>query len=76
MEMFLNKYRNVLHSTHYIALGVKISLSQFYGKIEGYLINELNDELLVRKKQLCEEILQVFDVIEPGYTRIRGKIFK
>lgn len=71
-EMFLNKYRNVLHPTHYIALGVKISLSQLYGKIDGYLINELNEELLMRKKELCEEILKIFDVIEPGYTRIRG----
>lgn len=73
LELFLNKYRNVLHPTHFISLGVKVSLSQLYGKIDGYLIHELNDELLLRKKHLCEEILKVFDVIEPGYTRIRGK---
>lgn len=71
-EMFLNRYRNVLHPTHYLALGVKISLSQLYGKIDGYLVHELNDELLVRKKNLCEELLRIFNVIEPGYTRIRG----
>lgn len=72
LELFLNKYRNVLYPTHFIALGVKVSLSQLYGKIDGYLINQLNEELLLRKQNLCEEILKVFDVIEPGYTRIRG----
>ncbi|KAJ8940713.1 hypothetical protein NQ318_009116 [Aromia moschata] len=72
MEMFLSKYRNVLHPTHYLCLGVKVSLSQLYGKINGYLIYELTNETLERKRDICLEILRVLDVIEPGYTRIRG----
>lgn len=72
MEKFLEKYRNVLHPTHYLCLGVKLSLSQLYGKISGYLIHELNDEQLKRKENLCKEILKIFDIIEPGYTRLRG----
>lgn len=72
METFLNKYRNVLHSTHYLCFGIKVSLSQVYGKINGYLIYELSNKLLERKRDLCTEILKVLDIIEPGYTRIRG----
>ncbi|XP_018564705.1 protein msta isoform X2 [Anoplophora glabripennis] len=72
METFLKKYRNVLHPTHYLCFGIKVSLSQVYGKINGYLIYELSNELLERKRDLCTEILKVLDIIEPGYTRIRG----
>lgn len=72
MEKFLEKYRNVLHPTYYLNLGVKLSLSQLYGKINGYIIHELTDAQLMRKEELCKEILKIFDVIEPGYTRLRG----
>ncbi|KAL1494356.1 hypothetical protein ABEB36_009968 [Hypothenemus hampei] len=72
MESFLQKYRNVLHPTHYLCLGVKVSLSQMYGRISGHLIHALQENHLLRKKEICQEILKVFDVIEPGYTRIRG----
>lgn len=72
MEAFLARYRNVLHPTHYLNLGVKLSLSQLYGKIAGYMIQEMSVEQLVRKRELCLEIMAVFDVIEPGYTRLRG----
>lgn len=73
MELFLEKFRNVLHPTHYLCLGVKLSLSQLYGKIKGYIIHELSDDLLVRKQEICEEILKIFDVIEPGFSRLRGR---
>lgn len=72
MEHFLQKYRNVLHPTHYLCLGIKVSLSQIYGRIADYLIHELSEKQLVRKRDICKEILEIFDVIEPGYTRIRG----
>lgn len=72
LETFLQKYRNVLHPTHYLCLSAKLSLSQLYGKIQGYLIHELPDDLLERKRDICKEIIRVFDVIEPGFTRLRG----
>ncbi|XP_044760063.1 SET domain-containing protein SmydA-8-like isoform X2 [Coccinella septempunctata] len=72
LEFFLKKYRNVLHPNHYICLGVKLSLSQLYGKIDGYLIYELTDKQLSRKIEICKEIMQTFDVIEPGLTKLRG----
>lgn len=71
-ESILQKYRNVLHPTHYLCLGIKVSLSQLYGKINGYLIQELDERMIIRKRDICKEILNIFNVIEPGYTRIRG----
>ncbi|XP_066992449.2 SET domain-containing protein SmydA-8 isoform X1 [Anabrus simplex] len=72
-EAFLKRYCNVLHENHYHMLSVKHSLSQLYGKIDGYTINEMTDEQLKRKRDICQSILKVFDVLEPGYSRLRGE---
>ncbi|GLG94390.1 SET domain-containing protein, partial [Gryllus bimaculatus] len=71
LEAFLKKYRNVLHSHHYLALSAKHSLAQLYGKAQGFTIHELSDELLARKRDICRELVRVFDVLEPGLTRLR-----
>ncbi|KAF5288754.1 hypothetical protein FQA39_LY15245 [Lamprigera yunnana] len=72
MEAFLQKYRNVLHPNHYFCLHIKLFLSQVYGKVSGYIINDLSPEFLNRKMDICKEIMEVFDIIEPGFTRLRG----
>ncbi|XP_068617867.1 SET domain-containing protein SmydA-8 [Battus philenor] len=71
-EGFLQKYRNVLHSTHYLCLSAMHSLSQLYGKVADYMIQEMSDQQLNRKVEICRELMKVFDVIEPGYSRLRG----
>ncbi|XP_063228128.1 SET domain-containing protein SmydA-8 isoform X2 [Bacillus rossius redtenbacheri] len=74
LESFLLKYRNVLHANHYLFLGALHSLSQLYGKVDGYLIDQLPERLLLRKRDICRQLLGVCDVLEPGYTRLRGTI--
>uniref|UniRef100_A0A1B6MN65 Uncharacterized protein n=3 Tax=Graphocephala atropunctata TaxID=36148 RepID=A0A1B6MN65_9HEMI len=32
----------------------------------------MTEAMLERKKQVCEDILQMFDILEPGLTRVRG----
>ncbi|XP_046405906.1 uncharacterized protein LOC124170904 [Ischnura elegans] len=71
-ETFLQRYSNVLHPTHYLAIGAKHSLSQIYGKVSGYTIHEMPRSLLERKRDICRELLTVFDVVEPGKSRLRG----
>ncbi|CAK1555495.1 unnamed protein product [Leptosia nina] len=71
-EKFLHKYRNVLHDNHYLCLSALHSLSQLYGKIAGYMIHEMPEEQLHRKIDICRDLMKVFDVIEPGYSRLRG----
>ncbi|KAJ8712607.1 hypothetical protein PYW07_005449 [Mythimna separata] len=71
-EGFLHKYRNVIHSTHYLCLSAKHSLSQLYGKVADYMIHEMPEAELNRKIEICRDLMKAFDVIEPGYSRLRG----
>ncbi|CAG9788953.1 unnamed protein product [Diatraea saccharalis] len=71
-ENFLHKYRNVIHNTHYLCLSAMHSLSQLYGKVADYMIHEMPETELNRKIQICRDLMKIFDVIEPGYSRLRG----
>jgi hypothetical protein len=73
LEDFLRRYQNVLHPNHYHCLGVLHSLCQLYGKAPGYLINDMTEEQLRHKRDLCRQLLKVVDVLEPGYSRLRGE---
>lgn len=74
IEKFMAKYSKTLHENHYIFLSAKHSLCQLYGKIDGFLINELNVEQLKRKEKYCKSLLEVIDVLDPGCSRLRGVI--
>ena len=43
-----------------------------YGRMPGYEAHELSDDLLRRKRELCEQVLAVLDQIMPGRSRKRG----
>jgi hypothetical protein len=75
IEMFMKKYSKTLHRNHYIFLSAKHSLCQLYGKIDGFLINELSMEQLKRKEEYCRDLLEAIDILEPGSSRLRGVIF-
>jgi len=53
-------------------LHIRHSLTQMYGRVDEYLLDDLPDIVLEHKVDICRILLQVLDVIEPGYTRIRG----
>lgn len=74
LESFLKQHEKVLHPNHYHMVAAKHSLSQLYGKAPGYLIHQMSDSLLERKKEICLHLLNIFDKIEPGYSRLRGKL--
>lgn len=46
-----------------------------YGRIDEYLLEDLPDVVLEHKADMCRLLLQVLDVVEPGYTRVRGAYF-
>lgn len=69
---FILRYRNVLHKNHYLNLGAKHSLCQLYGRYEGYLIQHLTMDKLKVKEDYCRDLLEVVDVLEPGFGRLRG----
>lgn len=72
-EALIKKYKSVLHPNNAFLLNMKYSLTQLYGRAEGYLFEDLPDIILERKIDLCRQILKVADVIKPGYSRQRGK---
>jgi hypothetical protein len=73
LEAFMLRYQNVLHPNHYHCLGVLHLLCQLYGKAPGFLINKLTEAQLRHKRNLCRQLLKVLDILEPGYSRLRGK---
>lgn len=73
-EDYLKRYANVLHQNHYLSLSAKHSLCQLIGRMDGYLINELDLVQLQRKEQYCRDLLTVVNVFEPGMSRLRGII--
>jgi hypothetical protein len=74
LEAFMMRYQNVLHPNHYHCLGVINLLCQLYGKAPGFIINNLTEAQLRHKRNLCRQLLKVADVLEPGYSRLRGKL--
>ena len=74
-ENFIKKHENVtLHPNHVFLLDKKYTLAKMYGRMDGFTANVLSDDLLRRKRKLCEEVLAVFNKIMPGRTRKRGII--
>lgn len=73
-ETLYRKYRSVLHPRNAYFTILRISLAQMYGKTEGYTMDVLPDVLYERKIELCQQILENIDVLEPGWSRLRGII--
>ncbi|XP_066259823.1 SET domain-containing protein SmydA-8-like [Euwallacea similis] len=71
-ETIFKKYRSVLHPKNAYMTILRSALTQMYGKAEGYTLEDLPDVVLERKIELCQHLLEVLDVIEPGRSRIRG----
>lgn len=72
-EQLLRKYRSILHPRNTYNTILKVSLGQMYGKVPGYTLQDLPDILYERKAEMCKQVLDNLDIIEPGYTRIRGQ---
>lgn len=42
-------------------------------QVEGFLMSEMSDDQLLRKIGLCEDLLTVINILDPGLSRLRGK---
>ena len=68
-ENFLEKYKTLLHPNHYHMVACKHQLMQMYGRTEGYLIQDMTEEQLKRKEDLCREHIDVLKMIDPHCIR-------
>ncbi|TRY73768.1 hypothetical protein TCAL_00957 [Tigriopus californicus] len=73
-EMFLSRYKTLLHPNNLLMLKVKYGLITMIGRIPGYQMNCLTLDQIIRKRRLCEDILRVLDVIDPGISSRRGVV--
>jgi len=75
IERFLSQHQGkTVHANHMSLLNLKYSLCGFYGRVGGYTMNEMTEEMLRRKKQLCEETLAVLNKIDAGPSPRKGII--
>jgi len=70
IEDFIEAKSKVLHSNHYHLVTAKHNLLQMYGRTEGYLIQDLNEEQLQRKIDLCKENLDILNQLDPNMIRL------
>ena len=71
-EDFLKRHARLLHPNHWLFTSARHSLSQLYGRDERYLLGTLSSEQLERKTAICQSLLAVIDIVEPGLSRLRG----
>lgn len=64
----------LLHERNTFVLQIKYALTQLYGNVEGFLWDEICDTDLNRKISLCQELLDVAAILEPGSGIFRGKL--
>ncbi|KAH8370423.1 hypothetical protein KR093_003406, partial [Drosophila rubida] len=74
LEDFLYRHRIELHETNTHILQAKYALTQLYGSAPGYSMEELTEKSLLRKIELCEELLQLADLIDSGWSIFRGNL--
>ena len=72
LERILHEYSTRLHPQHYILVDVKMKLAQILGNYAPYQLTTLSRPLKERKIQLCQEVLEVISIVDPGFTKQRG----
>jgi len=72
LEDQVEDMEKLLHQNHYLLLLAKRHLIGAY----GINLEQKPLEVLRRRKQLCEEALAVWNIIDPGLTKDRGSLLK
>ncbi|XP_068150110.1 SET domain-containing protein SmydA-8 [Drosophila tropicalis] len=74
LEDFIYRHRIDLHETNTHVLQVKYALTQLYGNAPGFSMDELTEDNLKRKVQLCEDLLKLADIFDGGWSIFRGNL--
>lgn len=70
VEALIAKLKQFLHPNHYHLFALKHSLIQLYGSKVGYETGTLSEEQLHAKIDMCQELLDIVDVIDPNAIRL------
>jgi len=65
-EDFLKRFLKTFSPNHFYLLEVKVEIAQLYGRTSEEPLHLLPPKKLLRKIQLCDELLAVLNIITPG----------
>ena len=74
LEGFLFTYSHLLHPSNHLFIGVKQKLGSLYGNCPPYNIEALTRPMLERKLQVCLDVLQTWDKVDPGVNKWRRSV--
>ena len=64
----ISHLENIAHTNHYIIIQAKIKFVM--------MSNVTDQDILEQQVTMCQDVLAVLDVVEPGLTKRRGQMFK
>ena len=68
----LHQFSSLLHPHHYQIIEIKEKLAQILGNFAPYSLLSMPRHLKERKRQLCQDVLDVIGKVDPGFTKTRG----
>lgn len=71
LEQLIIKFSKLLNPNHYLVVDMKQKLTAILRNICDYEMTP-QPKILQRKIMLCEEILPILKVIQPGISRLKG----
>lgn len=71
LEQLIAKYSILLNPNHYLVVDMKQKLTAILRNICDYEMTP-QPKILQRKIMLCEEILPILKVLQPGISRLKG----
>lgn len=72
MEFLIQKFSKIFHPNHYLIIDLKQSVASILKSICTTSLVPPGKAVMDRKIQLCEEILPVLKVIQPGISRLNA----
>lgn len=73
LELLLNRMSTTFHTNHFLMLDLKQRLLSIYRDMI-LLGSNMSSRILQRDIELCHEVLPVIETVEPGLSRLRGKL--
>ena len=74
LENFLATFSHLLHPTNHLCISVKQKLGGLYGNCPPYSLEVLSRPQLERKLQVCLDVLQTWDKVDPGINKWRQSV--
>ena len=71
-EFLLRKMRYCLHENHYLITDCKRRLIDIYGHQEGFEYDKLSKQVLEKKSDYCDHLLNLAGTLSPGKSELKG----